>query len=905
MELAVEVDSRENCICSLNRDDLANKKLAFALHTDSGAVLSLKEDANVMIGHIRLSKDFAKCLGIIHGSKVLVTPLETEPLKRLTPIVVSPVSVDDWEVIESQAVLLESSILSQVNALSEGMRFPIWTARGHHPIMLQVTSKLAGEVHILGVDSELVVEARVRTSLEGLKPDQKRDYLRVRVRDTGFPSNRDKLSGVGLIVNTEDFISRFGASAGCLVTVRDRPDILTIVACDSSLVDPGVALISPCLRDMYGIRSGERIVLESQSSDFHSNLIIPRRLIIAFDKSVPERKRSHLFSEFVDRATCVIAPQGGYLDISSGTDPMYIRLNFDSKVPTSKCAAIITPKQLLKDTILTFTDLDDEVRKLSIPEPFFKYLPESVKTDVVMSLDSRSMSDVCPIPSYEPIVARIVQYIDSSFVHANPSLPFVGSLLVESTHQKCGKTALVSQALLRLDPPVPVVRVDCAALSCADQFKLSDVEATLSGLIRFAFESPPMILFLDDVDQLIVDRDEENSEREMRAGRRGKILADLLCQLLYDLRPNRSIFLIGTAVTDSALLSRIFIHKERLPFRLTSADRNALAKGLEDSYGEQYSFMELVEIARTGRDNRGIRRRLGAGERKEIVQSTNPRKLGGLTNQTRSLVDAISMPLQFPFLFQGDAAKSLVSSGALVVGPSGCGKSALVDHVVHVVGLPVEIVRGPDLLDKYIGASEMAVRKVFEKAASIAPCVVVFDTIDALCPRRGSESTGVTDRVVNQMLCYLDGVEKVENVFVIAITSRPDMVDPALTRPGRLDLVVVCDMPSCEEKEEIISALWEEFAEDLPSSPDFIESLASDLNPNCTGADIKAAFVNAKIQASRTGISISTELLQRCMQEIKPSISEKETLVNKSILARYKGEKECIPEKVGTRIMLR
>jgi SpoVK/Ycf46/Vps4 family AAA+-type ATPase len=415
-----------------------------------------------------------------------------------------------------------------------------------------------------------------------------------------------------------------------------------------------------------------------------------------------------------------------------------------------------------------------------------------------------------------------------------------------------------------------------------------------------------MILFFDDIDQLLVDgSNDPESEQDARLSSRGKVLCDFMEDLIYQLKPNRSMFLIGTAVRDSPLLSRVFIHKERLPTHLTSADREALLGDKDVDPSEKYSFMELVELARTGNDNRELRRSLmanqSAADKKVMFQSTA--RLGGLSAQIRTLNDAISLPLQFPFLFRGN--KTLASSGAFVIGPSGAGKSALVDHVVRQLNLPVEIVRGPDLLDKYIGASEQAVRKVFEKAASIAPCVVVFDTIDALCPRRGAESTGVTDRVVNQMLCYLDGIDKVENVFVIATSSRPDMVDPALTRPGRLDLVIVCDLPTLEEKEEILAALWEDYMGECPDKS-MIEEIAASLDSACTGADIKAGFVNAKIIASRTSSEVTVPLLVQCMRELKPSISPRDAAHYKEVLGRYKGESvEFLkPDLVGTRVML-
>merc|ERR1712139_553836 len=133
-----------------------------------------------------------------------------------------------------------------------------------------------------------------------------------------------------------------------------------------------------------------------------------------------------------------------------------------------------------------------------------------------------------------------------------------------------------------------------------------------------------------------------------------------------------------------------------------------------------------------------------------------------------------------------DRAPVRLGRGLILVGPPGCGKTMLVHAAANETKglLRFLTVKGPELLSKYIGASEAGVRGVFERAAAAAPSVIFFDEIEALAPKRGGDSTGVTDRVVNQMLTYLDGVEERKSVFVIATTSRPDLVDAALMRPG-------------------------------------------------------------------------------------------------------------------------
>ena len=114
-----------------------------------------------------------------------------------------------------------------------------------------------------------------------------------------------------------------------------------------------------------------------------------------------------------------------------------------------------------------------------------------------------------------------------------------------------------------------------------------------------------------------------------------------------------------------------------------------------------------------------------------------------------------------------------------------------------------DLTQGPELLSKYVGESEKAVRATFDRARAARPCLLFFDEFDSLAPRRGNDSTGVTDRVVNQLLTQLDGVEGRQGIVVLAATSRPDLVDPALLRPGRLGKRLFCPLPNERERLEV------------------------------------------------------------------------------------------------------
>ena len=926
MDLHIQHDeNRENCFASLSPSDFSRLSSPILQSHDPECFLFVLEDPQTSPGRLVLGKHYADCLNLESSSIVKFHSVSSSktPVPSSTLIVVTPDTADDWEVVESQSTFLESIMLSQIKLVHAGLRFPVWVARGQRPLFLRVSSSLEGEFHLLQENSEIAVEARKRVvqlddDFSAQNRSRKRSYLPLRVVDTGFPDlvSDPSLLGIGMIVHVEDFKHAFGPDSGCLVTVRDRADILTMVACDSKLVDRGVVLVAPWMRDNYGLVSGERIVLEEQQAkEMNSNLIIAKKFFLFFPANYFQKKNNpiHLFKQFVRDAGCVIVPQGGWMGIPVNREKdeiISIQVKFESSdIPPSKVGAIITSK-LIDDFIFECYPLPDG-NPIPPPKPFLKYVAEAIRIDsekfgIITKICDNIYRKKPSLPSFAPIVTRIAQYFEKCLTKVSLKGPFIGSVLLTASGPGSGRTTAMLQAIESLSPSVPCVVVDCEALADAAKYKLDHVKSSISGLVRFGFENPPFCLFLDNIDVLIppsIDSSDPallQSETFSRTVKRGRIIAEYLREILRDLQPNRSIIIAATSREDSVTLAKLFTHHERLPSKLTEQDRLFLHPSLVDSDG--LSLMELIEAASLGGNhNRDKRRELISGTKRIIPQTFS---LGGLKTQIDQLEDAISLPLKYPALFKSSSGLSIMATGAFVVGPTGTGKSALIDHVVTLTNLPVEIVRGPDLLDKYIGASEQGVRRVFEKAAAMAPCVVVFDTIDALCPRRGSESTGVTDRVVNQMLCYLDGVEKVENVFVIAVSSRPDMVDPALTRPGRLDLTILCDIPTKLERKEILQALSHDFAVNL--SGNYINEIESALPDRVTGADLRAGFVNAQILAQRGGESrITFELILDCMKNIKPSISERDAKFLDQVFSKYRGgENKSETRNIGTKVML-
>ncbi|PWN19107.1 AAA-domain-containing protein [Microstroma glucosiphilum] len=179
--------------------------------------------------------------------------------------------------------------------------------------------------------------------------------------------------------------------------------------------------------------------------------------------------------------------------------------------------------------------------------------------------------------------------------------------------------------------------------------------------------------------------------------------------------------------------------------------------------------------------------------------------VGALHATREELNMAIVEPIRRPDLFASVGVQA--SSGVLLWGPPGCGKTLLAKAVANESRANFISVKGPELLNKYVGESERAVRQVFSRARTSSPCVIFFDELDALVPRRDDSLSESSSRVVNTLLTELDGLESRGQVYVIGATNRPDMIDPAMCRPGRLDKLLYVDLPTKEERGEILKTI--------------------------------------------------------------------------------------------------
>lgn len=216
----------------------------------------------------------------------------------------------------------------------------------------------------------------------------------------------------------------------------------------------------------------------------------------------------------------------------------------------------------------------------------------------------------------------------------------------------------------------------------------------------------------------------------------------------------------------------------------------------------------------------------GLSVKKQLKVLPNKKiEIGGMKAVKQSIQDYILLPIQYPKLF----ANTRLPKGILLYGPSGCGKTLFGNSLALIPSISYYSVKGPELLGKYIGQSEQNIRELFEKAQETEPSIIFFDEFDSLAPVRGEGSSGITDRIVNQLLTYLDGVEERGNVYIVAASSRPQSIDPAVLRAGRIGLHLYCGFPDAEERKEILLMDFNEATEVLINATD-----------GYTGADLHA-----------------------------------------------------------------
>jgi transitional endoplasmic reticulum ATPase len=273
-----------------------------------------------------------------------------------------------------------------------------------------------------------------------------------------------------------------------------------------------------------------------------------------------------------------------------------------------------------------------------------------------------------------------------------------------------------------------------------------------------------------------------------------------------------------------------------------------------DLTSENIPAETLKKIIVTMQDFMDVVREMEPSAMREVfveVPNVKWEDIGGLSSIKQELQEAVEWPLMYQGIFS--YADATPPKGILLYGPPGTGKTLMAKAAANESEANFISIKGPELISKWVGESEKGVREVFRKARQAAPCIIFFDEIDAIAPRRGGDigDSHVTERLISQLLTELDGLEVLTNVIVIAATNRPDIIDAALLRPGRFDRLLYVPSPDRESRVQIIKIHTKKkpLAEDVD-----IQKLA-DLTDRYTGADISSLSSAAVMLALREHIS--------------------------------------------------
>ncbi|MCD4771093.1 CDC48 family AAA ATPase [archaeon] len=458
-------------------------------------------------------------------------------------------------------------------------------------------------------------------------------------------------------------------------------------------------------------------------------------------------------------------------------------------------------------------------------------------------------------------------------------------------------------------------------------------EKKIRSIFEEAEKNAPAIIFIDEIDSLAPKREDVGGEVERR------VVSQLLT-MMDGLQARGKVVVIGATNRPSAIdpalrrpgrfdreveisvpdkvgrLQILKIHTRGMPLTrsvdlvelarkthgFVGADINSLAKeaamnvlrknihkfNLEEDNEIPQEILNVLKVS--GKDfDEALKMVRPSAMREVLVETPNIKwdDIGGIENVKRDLKEAVEWPLKYPDSFSAMGISP--PKGVLLYGPPGTGKTLLAKAVANESEANFIQIKGPSLLSMWVGKSEEGVRKIFERARQVSPCIIFFDEIDSLAGRRGggmSGGTKVAENVLNQMLAEMDGIEDLTNVIVVGATNRPDILDPALMRPGRFDRIVYVSVPDEIGRHEILK---------IHTAKTPLDKLVdikkiSEETIGYTGADLEALAREAAMLALREDINakkVMKKHFDEALGKIQPSVSENDQKRYKQVEQKY------------------
>jgi transitional endoplasmic reticulum ATPase len=442
-------------------------------------------------------------------------------------------------------------------------------------------------------------------------------------------------------------------------------------------------------------------------------------------------------------------------------------------------------------------------------------------------------------------------------------------------------------------------------------------EQQLREIFEDAAEESPAIIFIDELDSIAPKREDVTGEVERRVvaqlltmmdglESRGQVIVIAATNRVDSVdpalrRPGRFDREISIDVPDEAGRKEVIqIHTRGMPLSddvsldelaedthgFVGADIESLTKEAAMKALRRYlpeidldeeeippSLIDRMIVKRS--DFRGALGEVEPSAMREVLvelPKVSWEDIGGLEEAMMDVRESVEWPLTDPERFGRMGIQP--PAGVLLYGPPGTGKTLMAKAVANETNANFISVRGPQLLSKWVGESEKAIRQTFRKARQVSPTVIFFDELDSLAPNRGQDAgSNVSERVVNQLLTELDGLEEMENVMVIAATNRPDMIDPALIRSGRFDRLVMIGQPSEEGRREIL----EIHTRDMPLAADVSLKELGEITDGFVGSDLESIAREAAMTALREDADtdiVEMRHFRQAMESVRPTIND-------------------------------
>ncbi|KAG7311213.1 hypothetical protein JYU34_002240 [Plutella xylostella] len=911
---------------------------------DKHILLWVMFSSNVPEGQIACNPIFARLVGLSEGVEVFVSPYSDT--KVLEELYIDADSPDDQEILEHNAELLQLRILDQLRFVAANQKAVVWISVS---LPIVFTAKQTG---LLVNHSRVVIKVDAFNTLH--KPPQLTNKTTNKSEDSSFnnigkinegmlrpylhPPKRLVLRAVPIdsdgkkdlihpftVFVHEDLIEEKDKGSTILATIQNCPSVINDFKDDgetkNELIDDMCVEIVPI----------DKVIFRSLSREVYNKniptVLIPKSLNTIVNIENGMKIIMTLINNTIE--------QPEHIDIV--TDGSQSETDVVEKFKT--CVIDNTHsgrKFLINNNIVK--------QNLQIADGFiqFKLQPERLKYTVVNSeslrhctISAKNNPDLVPpkimnssldydcknlcrsMKSVENLVTKVVSHL---YFEIHREATFKGASEIKSNVLVTGASGTGKSSLCRIVQKE--LTVWSHILHCRSLKGRKDIPDVLGKAILMCQEHNPSVLICDDVDSLVhPDMEGAASPTDIAYYQRLAVLIKSSLQSCSGV----AVLMTATGVNDLHPTLAQFSGKPLFTAQfeigeLDQEERTELFKHLVNNNIRSQFLVEDDDVIRLAMDTAGQnvrdisdylnKRIFKAVKRKSGNPTDKPRLLdsselekkqsevsdvwatvGGMEEVTQQLTEAIFWPLMYPALFPDQ------SCGVLLYGPPGTGKSLIGSCLSAAPQVNFIAVKGPELLSKYIGQSEKHVRDIFDKADMQRPYVLFFDEFDSLAPKRGHDSTGVTDRVVNQLLARLDGAEGGAGGAVLAASSRPDLLDPALLRAGRLQTHVMTSMPPEAARLSILKTL----AKDVTISPEVDLASVAARTEGFSPADLKSLLVTAQLtsledqldnpeESAMKAIVVSKEDIERALEETQPSLSKEQLKFYDTVYKRFRGE---------------